>query len=61
LVCDKAAHEPLTAWLPLMESVTGTGEALLVVTDTIGSELLSTFIVNAFKGTRSGLRRGSGS
>jgi hypothetical protein len=51
LVCDKAAHEPLTAWLPLMESVAGAGEALLVVTETIGSELLSTFVVNAFKGT----------
>lgn len=34
-----------------MESVAGAGEALLVVTETIGSELLSTFIVNAFKGT----------
>jgi hypothetical protein len=51
LICDKAAHEPVTAWLPLMESVAGTGEALLVVTETIGSELLSTFVVNAFKGT----------
>jgi hypothetical protein len=51
LVCDKAAHEPLAAWLPLMESIAGAGEALLVVTETIGSELLSTFIVNAFKGT----------
>ena len=53
LVCDKAAHEPLTAWLPLMESVAGAREALLVVTETIGSELLSTFIVNALKGTLS--------
>ncbi len=51
VVCEKAAHEPLAAWLPLMESVAGAGEALLVVTETIGSELLSTFIVNAFKGT----------
>jgi hypothetical protein len=51
LVCDQAAHEPLTAWLPLMESIAGAGEALLVVTETIGSELLSTFVVNAFKGT----------
>jgi hypothetical protein len=51
LLCDKAAHEPLTAWLPLMESIAGAGEALLVVTETVGSELLSTFVVNAFKGT----------
>ena len=50
-VCDKAAHEPLSAWLPLMEAVAGSGESLLVVTDTIGSELLQTFVVNAFKGT----------
>jgi hypothetical protein len=51
VVCDKAAHEPLAAWLPLMESVVAAGESLLVVTETIGSELLATFIVNAFKGT----------
>ena len=51
LVCDKAAQEPLAAWLPLMEKVAGAGEALLVVTETIGSELLSTFVVNAFKET----------
>jgi len=51
LVCDKAAHEPLAAWLPLMEKIAGAGESLLVVTDTIGSELLQTFVVNAFKGT----------
>ena len=34
-----------------MEKVAGAGEALLVVTETIGSELLSTLVVNAFKGT----------
>jgi hypothetical protein len=51
VVCDKAAHEPLAAWLPLMESVAGAGQSLLVVTETIDSELLATFIVNAFKGT----------
>jgi hypothetical protein len=51
MVCDKAAHEPLAAWLPLMESVAGAGESLLVVTETIDSELLATFVVNAFKGT----------
>ena len=51
LICDKAAHEPLTAWLPLLESIAGAREALLVVTETIGSELLSTFVVNALKGT----------
>jgi len=51
VVCDKAAHEPLAAWLPLMEAVAGAGEALLVVTETIDSELLITFVVNAFKGT----------
>ena len=51
LVCDQAAQQPLTAWLPLMEAVAGTREALLVVTETIGSELLSTFVVNAIKQT----------
>jgi hypothetical protein len=51
IVCDKAAHEPVAAWLPLMEAVAGSGEALLVVTETIGSELLQTFVVNACKGT----------
>jgi hypothetical protein len=51
VVCDKAAHQPLAAWLPLMESVARAGESLLVVTETIDSELLATFIVNAFKGT----------
>ena len=51
VVCDKAAHEPVAAWLPLMESVAGAGESLLVVTETIDSELLATFVVNAFKGT----------
>ena len=51
MICDKAAHEPVSAWLPLMENVAGAGEALLVVTETIGSELLSTFVVNACKGT----------
>ncbi len=53
LVCDQAAQEPLASWLPLMEKVAGAGESLLVVTETIGSELLSTFVVNAFKGTLS--------
>src|SRR4051794_39996013 len=38
VVCDKAAHEPLAAWLPLMESIAGAGESLLVVTETIESE-----------------------
>ena len=51
IVCDTAAHEPLSVWLTLMEDVAGSGEALLVVTETIESELLSTFVVNAFKGT----------
>ncbi|MEO7725330.1 MAG: hypothetical protein ABIU29_11710 [Chthoniobacterales bacterium] len=51
VVCDQAAHEPLTRWLPLMESIVAAGEALLVVTETVGSELLSTFAVNAWKGT----------
>jgi hypothetical protein len=51
VVCGKAAHEPLATWLPLMEGVVAAGESLLVVTETIGSELLATFIVNAFKGT----------
>jgi len=53
MVCDKAAQAPLTAWLPLMEAAAGAGESLLVVTETIDSELLATFIVNAFKGTLS--------
>jgi hypothetical protein len=51
VVCDRAAHEPLAAWLPLMEGVAKAGESLLVVTETIGSELLRTFIVNALKAT----------
>jgi hypothetical protein len=51
VVCDKAAQEPLKAWLPLMEGIAGAGESLLVVTETIDSELLHTFIVNALKAT----------
>ncbi|MBA2433363.1 MAG: hypothetical protein H0V56_14815 [Chthoniobacterales bacterium] len=50
-VCSQAAQEPLAAWLPLMEAIAGSGESLLVVTDTIDSELLSTLVVNAVKGT----------
>ena len=51
VVCSQAAQEPLAAWLPLMEAIVASGESLLVVTDTIGSELLNTFIVNAVKQT----------
>jgi hypothetical protein len=51
VVCDQAAHEPFTAWLPLMEGIAGARESLLVVTETIGSELLRTFVVNALKAT----------
>jgi hypothetical protein len=51
VICDNAAQQSLTAWLPLMEAVAGAGESLLVVTETIDSELLATFVVNAFKGT----------
>jgi len=51
VVCGKAAQEPVSAWLPLMEGIAGAGESLLVVTETIDSELLHTFIVNAFKGS----------
>ena len=51
LVCSHAAQEPLASWLPLMEAVAATGESLLVVTETIGTELLNTFVVNAFKQT----------
>jgi hypothetical protein len=52
LVCDhKAAHEPVAAWLPLMETIAKSGEALLIVTETIDSELLSTVVVNALKET----------
>ena len=50
-LCDKAAHEPLPAWLPLLEGVAKAGESLLVVTETIGSELLRTLIVNALRST----------
>ena len=51
VVCSQAAQEPLAAWLPLMEAIVAAGEALLVVTDTIQSELLQTFVVNNFQGT----------
>lgn len=51
VVCDRAAHEPVSAWVPLMEAVVAAGESLLVVTETIGSELLHTFVVNALKAT----------
>ena len=51
VVCDQAAQEPLAAWLPLMEAVAGSRESLLVVTESIGSELLQTFVVNNFKGS----------
>ncbi len=51
IVCGKAGQEPVAAWLPLMESVAAAGESLLVVTEMIDSELLTTFVVNAFKGT----------
>ena len=51
IVCDEAAQQPLAAWLPLMESIAGSGEALLIVAEKIDSELLSTLVVNAVKGT----------
>ena len=51
VVCDQAAQEPLAAWLPLMEAVAGLREALLVVAESVGSELLQTFVVNNFKGS----------
>ena len=50
VVCSQAAQEPLPVWLPLMEAVVAAGEALLVVTETIESELLQTFVVNNFQG-----------
>jgi hypothetical protein len=50
-ICDKAADKPFATWLPLLEAIAGAGESLLVVTETIDSELLSTLVVNAFKGT----------
>ncbi len=34
-----------------MESIVAAGESLLVVTETIGSEFLSTLVVNALQGT----------
>ncbi len=51
IVCSQAAWQPLPAWLPLMEAVVAAGESLLVVTETIDSELLQTFVVNNSKGT----------
>ena len=51
VVCDQAAQEPLAAWLPLMEALVASRESMLVVTDSIGSELLQTFVVNNFKGS----------
>jgi hypothetical protein len=51
VVCDQAAQEPLAAWLPLMEALVASGEALLVVAESIASELLQTFVVNHFKGS----------
>lgn len=51
LVCDQATQQPVAAWLPLMEAIVAAGESLLIVTETIESELLSTFVVNALKGT----------
>ena len=50
-ICDQAADKSVAAWLPLMEGIVGAGEALLVVTETIDRELLSTLAVNAIKGT----------
>lgn len=50
-VCDQAAHEPLSAWLTLLESIASAGESLLLVTDTIGTELLHTLVVNVLKST----------
>ncbi len=51
IVCGRAAHEPVSAWLPLMEAIVAAGESLLVVTEGIDSELLQTFVVNASKAT----------
>jgi hypothetical protein len=51
VVCSDAALQPLAAWLPLMEALVAAGESLLVVTETIDSELLQTFVVNNLKGT----------
>jgi len=51
LTCNHLAKQPIGSWLPLMEKVAAEGESLLVVTDSIGSELLNTFVVNAIRGT----------
>lgn len=51
IVCSEAGQQPLAAWLPLMEAIAGSGESLLVVTETIDAELLKTFVVNTFKGS----------
>jgi hypothetical protein len=50
-VCDGAASQPVSAWLPLLEAIAGAREGLLVVTEDIERELLTTFVVNAVKGT----------
>ena len=43
----------ITLILGIMEGIAAAGESLLVVTETIGSELLRTLVVNALKATLS--------
>jgi hypothetical protein len=51
-VCtDAAVQEPLAEWLPLLEGAAKAGETVLVVTETMGSEMLMTLVVNLLKGT----------
>jgi len=50
-VCNEAAHESLSEWIPVLEGVAKAGESFLVITDTMASELLRTLAVNALKGT----------
>jgi hypothetical protein len=50
-VCNEAAHEPLTEWLPALEGVAKAGESILVITETMSAEMLRTFAVNLLKGT----------
>jgi hypothetical protein len=51
IYCSGAADEPYTVWLPLMEAIASAGESLIVVTTSIGRELLQTFLVNYLRST----------
>ena len=53
IVRIERAVTSFTEWVPVMEAVAQAGEALLVVTTEISTELLHTFIVNSLKETLS--------